>query len=127
MCAAEHFWPQRVACKAVLTLSCWAWGCRRTRGALQRELGDKTGQALWDAAHGLDMRVVEAPKPRKSIGAEVNWGVRFATDRDAEVFLDGVAGAAQSCTCKVPLPVLLLGPSRAAGLNCALCLRGLFL
>ena len=66
--------------------------CRHTKAALQRELGDKTGQALWDAAHGLDSRRVEAPKARKSIGAEVNWGVRFACDRDAEVFLDGVAG-----------------------------------
>lgn len=66
--------------------------CRKTKGALQRELGDKTGQALWDAAHGLDGRLVEAPKPRKSIGAEVNWGVRFASDHDAEVFLDGIAG-----------------------------------
>ncbi|KAK9805394.1 hypothetical protein WJX73_010812 [Symbiochloris irregularis] len=65
---------------------------KKTRGALQRELGDKTGQALWDAAYGLDGRLVEAPKPRKSIGAEVNWGVRFATENDAEVFLDGIAG-----------------------------------
>lgn len=65
---------------------------RRVKGTLQRELGEKTGQALWDAAHGLDQRQVEAPKARKSIGAEVNWGVRFQSNDDAEVFLDGVAG-----------------------------------
>ena len=39
-----------------------------------------TVQALWDAAHGRDARAVVPLQPRRSVGAECNWGVRF---RDA--------------------------------------------
>ncbi len=31
---------------------------------------------LWEFAAGRDTRAVEPPKARKSVGAEVNWGVR---------------------------------------------------
>ncbi len=44
---------------------------------LQRQLGHKTGLALWSYAHNRDDRPVEPPKARKSVGAEVNWGIRF--------------------------------------------------
>lgn len=40
-------------------------------------LGAKTGAALWAYAHGKDDRPVEPPKARKSVGAEVNYGIRF--------------------------------------------------
>ena len=51
------------------------WSASRER--LQRVLGPKTGLSLWQYAHGKDDRSVEAPKVRKSVGAEVNWGIRF--------------------------------------------------
>lgn len=35
-----------------------------------------TGKTLWDHAHGIDRRAVQAPTVRKSIGCDVNWGVR---------------------------------------------------
>ncbi len=44
---------------------------------LQALLGGRAGETLWDFAWGRDARRVEPPKARKSIGAEVNWGVRF--------------------------------------------------
>ena len=50
------------------------------------------GAALWDAAHGIDARRVEPPKDRKSVGAEVNWGIRFQSPQEAQTFLDGLAG-----------------------------------
>eukprot|EP00967_Tisochrysis_lutea_P098415 scaffold145316_cov20-Tisochrysis_lutea.AAC.2 len=54
---------------------------------LNRLLGTKTGLALWQFAHGRDDRSVEPPKVRKSVGAEVNWGIRF----------DGVCVCAKGC------------------------------
>lgn len=35
---------------------------------------------------------MEAPRQRKSIGAEVNWGVRLETDAEAAALLDKIAG-----------------------------------
>lgn len=37
---------------------------------------------------GRDDRQVEPPRARKSVGAEVNWGVRFQTTKEAEDFLE---------------------------------------
>jgi hypothetical protein len=54
---------------------------------LCRRLGPDTGAKLWAHAHGRDDRKVERPPPRKSVGAEVNWGVRFSADEDAHKFL----------------------------------------
>uniref|UniRef100_A0A383W0I0 DNA polymerase kappa n=1 Tax=Tetradesmus obliquus TaxID=3088 RepID=A0A383W0I0_TETOB len=54
---------------------------------LMRKLGTQTGAALWQHAHGIDQRQVEPPKARRSIGADVNWGVRFDSDADADKFL----------------------------------------
>ncbi|TPX41824.1 DNA-directed DNA polymerase [Synchytrium endobioticum] len=54
-------------------------------GALQKHVGEKTGQMLYNYAKGIDPRVL-ANKPRQSIGAEVNWGVRFHTDDQVETF-----------------------------------------
>ena len=39
----------------------------------------------------MDGRRVVGPAPRKSIGAEVNWGVRFAGEGDARDFVAKVA------------------------------------
>ena len=36
-----------------------------------------TVQSLWEAAHGRDPRSVVPLQPRRSVGAECNWGVRF--------------------------------------------------
>jgi nucleotidyltransferase/DNA polymerase involved in DNA repair len=64
-----------------------------SKEVLCRRLGAKSGAELWAHAHGRDERPVERPGPRKSVGAEVNWGVRFDSDRDAEKFLRVRGGA----------------------------------
>lgn len=46
---------------------------------------------MWEAARGIDHRKVVTPAPRKSLGAEVNWGVRFETQEDADAFLKQLA------------------------------------
>lgn len=81
--------------------------CHRSRAQkLQERLGTKTGAQLWDHSHGRDARPVEPPKPRKSVGAEVNWGVRFDDDEAAARFLDELAGEVGACA-------LSMGTSRA--------------
>lgn len=35
---------------------------------------------------------MEPMKLRRSVGAEVNWGIRFTCEADADTFLDGLAG-----------------------------------
>lgn len=47
---------------------------------LQSEFGERQGQVFYDLSRALDLRPVEPLKPRKSIGAEASWGVRFNRD-----------------------------------------------
>ncbi|KAJ1567782.1 deoxycytidyl transferase, partial [Cladochytrium tenue] len=49
------------------------------RAACQREFGPANGLRLWEFSRGIDRRPLEN-KARQSVGAEVNWGVRFETD-----------------------------------------------
>jgi DNA repair protein REV1 len=66
-------------------LSSQVWSS--SKQLLMRKLGTQTGAALWQHAHGIDDRQVEGPKARRSIGADVNWGVRFDDDADVDKFL----------------------------------------
>ena len=60
---------------------------------LQNEFGEKQGQTFYDYVRGLDLRRVEPLKPRKSIGAEASWGVRFYESENLKVrkFLNDMA------------------------------------
>ena len=55
--------------------------------SLQRALGPKAGVALRDAARGVDTRAWEARPPRRSVGAQVTWGVRFVEASEAVAFV----------------------------------------
>jgi nucleotidyltransferase/DNA polymerase involved in DNA repair len=52
---------------------------------LQSSFGDQTGQSFYDVCRGIDSRVVEPLQPRKSIGAEASWGVRFHHEEESKV------------------------------------------
>ena len=54
---------------------------------LQKELGHKTGASLYNMARGRDDRELELDHVRKTISAEVNYGIRFKTAAEAEQFL----------------------------------------
>jgi DNA repair protein REV1 len=54
-----------------------------SRAQLATKLGKATGEQLWRHSHGLDDRPVQPPAARRSVGAEVNWGVRLSTDEQA--------------------------------------------
>ncbi|KAG0470294.1 hypothetical protein HPP92_016994 [Vanilla planifolia] len=55
--------------------------------ALHKDFGERVGDMLWSYCRGFDDRKVEVLKEAKSIGAEVNWGVRFQDIMDCEHFL----------------------------------------
>ncbi|XP_007436144.2 DNA repair protein REV1 [Python bivittatus] len=58
-----------------------------TMSKLQKEFGPKTGQMLYRFCRGLDDRPVQREKTRKSVSAEINYGIRFTQAKEAEAFL----------------------------------------
>ncbi|KAM0564143.1 hypothetical protein ACHAPJ_000352 [Fusarium lateritium] len=50
-------------------------------------LGPKTGERLREYARGVDCTEVGEQPPRKSVSAEVNWGIRFINQPEAEEFI----------------------------------------
>ncbi|XP_059647846.1 DNA repair protein REV1 isoform X2 [Cornus florida] len=58
-----------------------------SKESLQKDFGVKTGDMLWNYSRGVDNRLVGAIQESKSIGADVNWGVRFKDLKDVQHFL----------------------------------------
>ncbi|KAK3012326.1 hypothetical protein RJ639_011627, partial [Escallonia herrerae] len=58
-----------------------------SKESLQRDFGSKTGDMLWNYSRGIDNLLVGFIQESKSIGAEVNWGVRFKDMKDSQFFL----------------------------------------
>ncbi|KAI9720628.1 MAG: hypothetical protein M1812_002808 [Candelaria pacifica] len=63
-----------------------------TKERLMSTIGPKTGEKLWDYSRGIDRSEVWEQVVRKSVSAEVNWGVRFETQAQAEEFLQNLCG-----------------------------------
>ncbi|KAL6714439.1 deoxycytidyl transferase [Lecanora helva] len=53
-------------------------------------LGPKTGEKIWDYSRGIDRTEVGEQVIRKSVSAEVNWGIRFVTQDQAEEFIQSL-------------------------------------
>ncbi|KAK4695433.1 DNA repair protein REV1, partial [Lecanoromycetidae sp. Uapishka_2] len=53
-------------------------------------LGPKTGEKIWDYSRGIDRTEVGEQVVRKSVSAEVNWGIRFVTQDHAEEFVQSL-------------------------------------
>ncbi|TLS24703.1 hypothetical protein PpBr36_08684 [Pyricularia pennisetigena] len=58
-----------------------------SRGKLTTILGPKTGERLWEYSRGIDKAEVGDQPMRKSVSAEVNWGIRFVNQPEAEEFV----------------------------------------
>ncbi|KAK7405827.1 hypothetical protein VNO78_07437 [Psophocarpus tetragonolobus] len=58
-----------------------------SKASLQKDYGMKTGEMLWNYSRGIDNRLVGGFQESKSVGADVNWGVRFKDIKDCEHFL----------------------------------------
>lgn len=74
---------------------------RLTQSQLQREFGAKTGSALYRHCRGKDDRVLNFGHQRKSVSAEVNYGIRFTNQEEAAVFIQHLAGEVSSRLRKV--------------------------
>ena len=57
---------------------------------LMTTLGPKTGEKIWDYARGIDRTEVGEQVVRKSVSAEVNWGIRFITQEQADEFVQSL-------------------------------------
>ncbi|XP_026394158.1 DNA repair protein REV1-like [Papaver somniferum] len=55
--------------------------------SLQKDFGEKTGDMLFNYCRGIDNRAVGLLQETKSVGADVNWGVRFNDTKDSQNFL----------------------------------------
>lgn len=62
---------------------------------LVQALGPKTGEKLWEYARGIDPQEVGEQVVRKSVSAEVNWGVRFENHEQADEFITSLCGELQ--------------------------------
>lgn len=51
------------------------------------ELGPRLGRQVWEKMHGVDRAELEGAKQRQSVGAAVNYAIRFKTDLEAEQFV----------------------------------------
>lgn len=58
-----------------------------SRERLSSVLGPKTGEKLRDYARGIDKTEIGEQPPRKSVSAEINWGIRFISQPEAEEFV----------------------------------------
>ncbi len=50
-------------------------------------LGPKTGEKLWEYSRGIDKAEVGDQPIRKSVSAEINWGIRFVSQVEADEFV----------------------------------------
>ncbi|KAJ5094707.1 hypothetical protein N7456_010568 [Penicillium angulare] len=63
-----------------------------SRERLVSALGPKTGIRMWEYARGVDKTEVGTEVIRKSVSAEVNWGIRFVNQDQAEDFVSSLCG-----------------------------------
>ncbi|TKA83123.1 hypothetical protein B0A55_00870 [Friedmanniomyces simplex] len=66
-----------------------------TKEKLINTLGPKTGEKLYEYARGIDRAEVGDQVVRKSVSAEVNWGVRFENQEQVDEFMHGLCGELQ--------------------------------
>lgn len=63
-----------------------------SRERLTSSLGPKTGTKMWEYARGIDRTEVGNEVTRKSVSAEVNWGIRFVNQTQADDFVTSLCG-----------------------------------
>ena len=65
---------------------------RLSKPTLERDFGVRTGSQLYNYCRGLDDREVISHHERKSVSAEVNYGIRFGDEKEMKQFFTGLAG-----------------------------------
>ncbi|KAF2746881.1 DNA polymerase IV, partial [Sporormia fimetaria CBS 119925] len=66
-----------------------------TKERLVQTLGPKTGEKLYEYSRGIDKTEVGEQVVRKSVSAEVNWGVRFENQAQVDEFIGNLCGELQ--------------------------------
>ncbi|KAJ3498498.1 hypothetical protein NLJ89_g10211 [Agrocybe chaxingu] len=64
---------------------------KKSKGVLIEALGKATGETLYNALRGVDDKKLESDKPRKSVSCEINYGIRFENNEQAEAFIRQMA------------------------------------
>ncbi|KAB7498160.1 DNA repair protein REV1 [Armadillidium nasatum] len=59
--------------------------------SLESTFGNKTGKSLYELCRGIDNRPINKEHQRKSVSAEVNYGIRFEGWSDAEKFVSDLS------------------------------------
>lgn len=59
--------------------------------SLKSSFGPKMGQSLYNLCRGVDDRDIQRPRPRQSVSAGVNYGIRFSNHNEVVRYLVGVA------------------------------------
>lgn len=60
---------------------------KKSKATLCDALGKGTGEILYKAIRGVDDRKLESDKPRKSVSCDINYGIRFDNNAQAEAFI----------------------------------------
>ncbi|THG97509.1 hypothetical protein EW026_g4505 [Hermanssonia centrifuga] len=60
---------------------------KKSKAVLCDALGKGTGETLYNAIRGVDGRKLESDKPRKSVSCDINYGIRFENNEQAEAFI----------------------------------------
>lgn len=60
---------------------------KKSKTQLCDALGKGTGETLYNVIRGIDDRKLESDKPRKSVSCDINYGVRFENNEQAETFI----------------------------------------
>ncbi|KAF9533654.1 hypothetical protein CPB83DRAFT_873629 [Crepidotus variabilis] len=63
----------------------------KSKGVLIDALGKVMGETLYNAVRGIDDKKLESDKPRKSVSCEINYGIRFEDNDQAETFIRQMA------------------------------------
>ncbi|TFK61442.1 DNA repair protein [Pluteus cervinus] len=64
---------------------------KNSKAVLCDALGPGNGEKLYNAIRGVDDKQLESDKPRKSVSCEINYGIRFEDNEQAEVFVRQMA------------------------------------
>ncbi|KAF9453668.1 DNA repair protein [Macrolepiota fuliginosa MF-IS2] len=59
----------------------------KSKAVLCYALGKTTGETLYNAIRGIDEKQLESSKERKSVSCEINYGIRFENNEQAEKFI----------------------------------------
>ena len=99
---------------------------------MRTELGHKNGETLYDQAKGVDQKPLSYEHERKSVSADVNYGIRFVNNEEAFTFIESLSNEVYSRLTSVKMKAkcitlkLMIRAAEAPKVSCALKFGGHF-